>query len=400
MSEVRWGASQWVVLLFFSVLLLLPFSRLAEMPVLILALWGLMRLLRAPGAIWAQPALQAFTQVYLLYLLMVVMSALDSYWMQKSWTVAAASVRFWLMGLVVIPALQNKKARDLLLQCVGWLMMFWLLDAAWQFIHGSDMFGRAGHPQRLTGVFGNHVKLGPTMAALMPFYLLWVSRFNAWLRWIGVLAYVAVVILAGSRSGWLMMLFVLLLFWWHHVQGRRWLLLFKAAMLGLSLVLVMWLVSSDFRARVDRSLAVWEGGAVSLDFALADRTPIWHSALNMIRSHPINGVGAHAFRKAYPSHAAADDVWVNGGGVGLHAHHWLLEVIAETGFLGLLLFAGMVLGVWRWCMTHSGGLQWPAAAGLGAAFLPIVSTYSMFASFWSLCIWWLAVVLFAGADDA
>ena len=135
-------------------------------------------------------------------------------------------------------------------------------------------------------------------------------------------------------------------------------------------------------------MKIFSGSESDLDFALADRLPIWQTSLRMIEQHPINGIGAHAFRKAYPQFAGDDDIWQQQGGVGMHAHHWVLEIIAETGMIGLILIGFAIFKLFIFVRTHYNGIySWAFSVMLVSAFLPITSTYSLFASFWSICIW-------------
>ena len=102
---------------------------------------------------------------------------------------------------------------------------------------------------------------------------------------------------------------------------------------------------------MDTSLLVLKGDTESIDTAISLRLPIWQVALAMYEDHPLNGVGVHGFRYAYPDYARPDDpfVHINDGTGALHAHHLWLEVAAETGSLGLAgLAAAMMLLILRW----------------------------------------------------
>ena len=87
-----------------------------------------------------------------------------------------------------------------------------------------------------------------------------------------------------------------------------------------------------------------------VDAALSGRSRIWSAALCMVREHPVNGVGARGFRDAFP---ACDPQPGSAGGLGrrapaLHAHQIVLEVLSETGVIGLLLWlAGAALALAR-----------------------------------------------------
>ncbi len=143
-----------------------------------------------------------------------------------------------------------------------------------------------------------------------------------------------------------------------------------------------------------------DGSQSAIDYALADRLPIWQTAINIYQDHPINGVGARAFRKVYAEYAEPGDVWVKQQGSGLHAHHWVLELLSETGSIGMLLMLVMCVLIVRHVRpVFNHHTVWPYAAALLAAMLPVVSLYSLFSSFWSICLWWILVMLFAGVKS-
>jgi len=262
---------------------------------------------------------------------------------------------------------------------------------------GYDLFARQSYPGRLTGIFGDNVKLGPVLALMLPMVLIWGRHQRRWIRWIAMMALMVAILLSGTRSAWLMMIFIGFLFAWQFLPKSRWQTLFKAGLLVLAMSWLMALLVPEFQQRLDRSSEVLSGQDSALDYALADRLPIWHSAWEMYKKHPINGVGARAFRKAYPDFAAEDDPWVAQNGVSLQAHHWVLELMAETGTLGFVFGLALIfiyISVVK--NKFKQATVWPYATALLAAFLPVVSLYSLFSSFWSICLWWLVIVSFMG----
>ena len=382
-----------------AVVALLPFGRLSELPILLLAVIGLGFLVTQRQSIFSAAWFKPFTICYLAYFLLTSISAIDSYWPEKSWLISLGSVRFYLMGLAVIHCLRPKETQQVAL-VVGLLMLFWCLDALLQAVLGQNIIGLASYPGRLTGMFGDNAKLGPVLALFLAVVMVQMSQFHAVIRWTSVALVVLVVLLSGTRSAWLMLLFVLVMFWWQHVKGRRWLLLVKTMALMVIGLTVLWFASDDFQDRLDRSMQAFKGDQAALDFALADRLPIWQTAINMYVAHPINGVGARAFRTVYATHAGEGDVWVAQQGGGLHAHHWVLELLAETGSIGLLLMLLLMTVVVKHVyQVFRQVTVWPYGVALMAAMLPVVSLYSLFSSFWSICLWWLLVMLFAGVKN-
>lgn len=388
-----------VAVLMLLVVFLLPFGRLSELPLLLLSIGGLWLLVSRFKALMQQPWCQAFTTVFLLYFLLAASSAIDSYWPEKSWLITLGAWRFYLAGLLVIHCM-DQKSMEWVAKWVTGLLVFWSLDALLQSGLGYNILGQASYPGRLTGLFGQNVKLGPVLALFAPLLMIHVCRFQAALRWSLVGLVLLVVMLSGTRSAWLMMAFVLAMFWWHHVRGRRWLLLVKSLSLIAVGVVVLWFASNDFQQRVDRSMQLLQGEQSAIDHALADRLPIWQTAWRMYQAHPINGVGARAFRQVYAEHAPVGDIWVAQQGGGLHAHHWVLEILAETGTIGMVMMVVLMILMIRHVRgTFNNDRVWPYGVALLAAFLPVVSLYSLFSSFWSICLWWLVMMMFAGVKS-
>ena len=386
--------SRVVLGLYCAVMVLLPFSRLAELPLLLLALLGAFALFKKWQVLRSLAAFAVLNAVFFSYFFMVLLSATDSYWQDKTLLVALASVRFYLASVALLCFLQTRHFA-LFYRWVMLLVVFWAMDALLQYFVGVDLFARSSYAGRLNGVFGqHHVKLGPVLALLLPLVLIGLQKTYAWFRWLSLFVVVICILLSGTRSAWLMMGFTLLAYWWHHVRHRRLQLLFKAVLASVLMVVSLWFIAPEFQQRIERSMAVFQGTQQALDFALADRLPIWYSAWEMFTHHPINGIGAHGFRKAYAEFSAADDVWQRQGGVGMHAHHWLLEILAETGLIGLLLFVFAALRLLRF-VRHNFHKQysWAFVVALLSAFLPITSIYSLFASFWSICIWFVGAGL-------
>jgi len=380
--------------LFTFVFVLLPFSRYAELPILILCIIGIHGLIFYRESFKDSEQLKILSIVFACYFSMALISSFDSYWQEKTLIVAISSIRFYLAAIAVLIHLQTKHFK-LLIKVIAILIVFWSFDALLQYFIGVDVIGRASYPGRLNGIFGeHHAKLGPVLALLLPIVMISLKQYRTLVRWLCILAIIIAIILSGTRSAWIMMVFILLAYWFHHVKQRRFQLMIKAMLIAGVLIGSLWFFSADFQQRVQRSLSAFDGTYAGLNFALADRLPIWRTSWQMIQQHPINGIGAHAFRKAYPEFASANDIWQQQGGVGMHAHHWVLEVLAETGIIGFLIMLIAIIKLLKFVRKHYHyDYSWAFMIALIAAFLPLTSTYSIFASFWSICIWFCGVGL-------
>lgn len=391
-----------MLLLYFLVLLLLPFGRLSELPVLILAVMGLVVVIQHKDQLLQSKTIKTYSLCFLLYFLLMGAASVDSFWPDKSWLVTMGAWRFYFAGLAVLwhwPT-TNQQVHQGMMVAVTLLLLFWVLDALYQYGVGHDVFGIESYQGRLSGVFGMNVKLGPVLALLLPFALFCLKAQPVWMRCSAVVLILLVIVLSGTRSAWLMAGFVMLIYGWMQGKGKRLLWFLRSLLLLLVAAVLLWQFSPEFQQRVNRSAAVFQGDTAGIDYALADRLPIWHAAWEMFKSHPVNGVGPRAFRKAYPEYAASDDIWMAQNTQGLHAHHWILELMAETGMLGVLLFSILAYHLFQMMvLQRNNTLLWAPVVAILAAFLPVVSLYSIFSSFWSLCLWWVLMMLFVAVRN-
>jgi len=115
----------------------------------------------------------------------------------------------------------------------------------------------------------------------------------------------------------------------------------------------------------------------------------------MFEAHPINGVGVRAFPKAYMEYAAPDDIHIlNSGGKSgaTHAHNLVLEVMADTGSIGLLgMLAGfwLVFRFWRSMTPTRRNEVFPFALALALVLFPINSHFALYGTYMSSLIWML-----------
>ncbi|HDX0803613.1 TPA: O-antigen ligase family protein, partial [Stenotrophomonas maltophilia] len=136
-----------------------------------------------------------------------------------------------------------------------------------------------------------------------------------------------------------------------------------------------------------------------VDEALSGRARIWEAAACMIEEHPINGVGARGFRDAYPACVAEDGPAVWGNAPALHAHQIVLEILAETGVIGLLLWLAAVAQAWRaWRYAPAMARERarPAMLALAVTVFPLNTHLAFYSAFWGgLTV--LLAALFAGS---
>jgi len=365
------------------------------------------------------PAAWALTSILFLgFWLPQAFSVIDAVDPGTAWSKAAAGLRYLPFMWLVAIAVGEPGRRRLTLQGLAVITTVWTLDALVQAIAGtSPLFWSldqlkqlgSGHglcaPEdmdavgRLGGVLGPcNLKLGQVLASLSPFLLLPLAqRFGraAWL--LAVLVLATVLLLAGSRASWLTFALVVAYSGWR-VLGMRQMLLLGAAVLAGAVALALTVPALG--ERVQRTALALKGDRAGVDQALSGRGRIWMAAGCMIEHHPVNGVGARGFREAYPGCDPQPDTpgeW--GPGPALHAHQIVLEILSETGVLGLLLWlaaAAQAWRAWRYAPVAARERARPAMLALAVTVFPFNTHLAFYSTFWG-GVTVLLAALFAGS---
>jgi hypothetical protein len=163
------------------------------------------------------------------------------------------------------------------------------------------------------------------------------NRQGMW-RWLPIaMAALATAVLSWSRATWLGLVVGLGLLLVRRLSNRARLLVVLGAA-GILLLLNIVPIPRGTNAYVDRFLnLVHVRDAMTRE---RDRIHLWSKAVHMITSAPVLGHGVGRFYVKSPTHADADDPL---GANPDFAHNVFLQVAAETGIIGALLFLGMVL---------------------------------------------------------
>jgi O-antigen ligase len=353
-------------------------------------------------AYWAPEPLSSFDAIdraHALHESLVDLRYLPFLWLVAAAVADARGRRVTFTGLAIIVGAWTL---DALLQAAsGTSPLFWGLDGLKQLISGHAMCpaNEIASVDRLSGVLGPcNLKLGLVLASLSPFALHAAGKRLGPVGWMAAAAALGVVVLlAGARASWITYGLVLLFSGWRLLGARRLLgvFVFGAVMLGLLTATV-----PQVRERIVRTTYALTADEEGVDVALSGRTRIWGAAVCMVREHPVNGVGARGFREAFaqcdpePNTVAA---W--GAGPALHAHQIVLEILSETGFLGLLLWlAGAALAwrAWRFAPMAAREDARPAMLALAVTVFPFNTHLAFYSTFWG-GVTLLLAALYAGA---
>ena len=416
-ADWRW-APAWVL----TFVALWPARGIAEAVLVLGALAGLVRLLasrfRGGGALLGGPAWALTSVLFAAYWLPEAVAAIDARDRLHAFGEVLADLRYlpflWVAAAAVASDAGRRRTFDgLAVIALAWTLdalveavagtspLFWLLDQVKHAVsgHGMCTASEVEAADRLAGVLGPcNLKLGIVLASLSPFALAAARQRSGQTGWLVAASAIGlVVILAGSRASWLTYGLVLLWTGWRALGGRKLLAVFMA---GALVLVAANALSPQVRERVQRTTLALTAQPDGLDAALSGRSRIWSAALCMVREHPVNGVGPRAFRDEF---AACDPepgklaAW--GTGAAFHAHQIVLEILSETGFVGLLLWlAGAALGwrAWRYADATAREHARPAMLALAVSLFPFNTHLAAYSTFWGSVLLLLAA-LYAGS---
>lgn len=413
----RWAP--WWVLAFVA---LWPLPGIAESVLVLGALYAAVRMvqLRMQGKqhLLSSPAWALTSILFLGYWLPQAFSAFDAIDPATAWRKAAAGLRYlpfmWLVAIAVATPQRRRltlggialitavwTADALAQSAFGNSALFWSLDQLKQLVSGHGLCNavEVAAVDRLSGVLGPcNLKFGQVLASLSPFLLFAAARRAGLWGWgVAAAAVGVVLVLAGSRAAWLTYALVVAYSGWRLLGPRA---LIGCLAIGLVAAVAIGVGSSQVRERVARTAMAWEGDGDGVNQALSGRAQIWAAAGCMIAGHPVNGVGARGFRDAYPGcnpTPQAQEVW--GDGPALHAHQIVLEILAETGVLGLLLWlaaAAQAWRAWRFAPLPARERARPAMLALAVTVFPLNTHLAFYSTFWGGLTLLLAA-LYAGS---
>jgi putative inorganic carbon (HCO3(-)) transporter len=204
------------------------------------------------------------------------------------------------------------------------------------------LMAAVGYAVRLRAQWRSRQRILRHSLALLMFYLLssgimLVGIIFSWSRgaWLGLGGAFLVILITLPRRNWLGLLMLL------------------AGVGGLALVWFTDLLPHSIIDRLSSStqelFAFEDVRGIDItpeNYAVAERLAHWQAALNIASYHPWLGIGFGNYEAAYPAYQLLN--WSEPLG---HAHNYYLNILAETGILGLLAYGKVWLSIiamsWR-----------------------------------------------------
>lgn len=400
---------------------LLPFSSFYNIPLIILAIAGIICLFDKSRL----PELEAKVRIYgLLFaciFIPMVFSLPDAINQYETFRKILSFCAYFFTGVAVIKGLNNPKMSEYFLWGIGILISAWIIDALFQYVTGNNFLGYAYDIDqtmtgggRLTGIFYPDYRIGIVLAILSPLYFEFTRKCQEKfiLAWVITVPFVFVILLAGSRTSWFMLLLSAVIYavyycFCGYYKQFRMRTLVSGVIVIIACVMVINSTSLIDTEKLESFLisrittAQYDPSDMSAPNAVEQRVELWESALRVSREHWINGIGVRGYRfmDKIENIDSLPPVISETTRLSTHPHQITLEIFLETGIIGIAGYILFWILLFRICYSviksgeTSAGILWMIPVVI--AVFPLNMHKSFYEHFSSAIIWMLVALAVA-----
>jgi O-antigen ligase len=393
-----------VILVLLAVFLFVSKS-LYNYPITVMAFLGFIRLLRSPGKTMTVPGFKSFVTLFLCIWIPMLLALIQAVSFKHSLTTVIPYVRFLFMGIYLISELISPTAKKSLLLGIFSMVAFWCIDAISQVLFSIDFFGYPYESRHITGMFYPKNTIAHVCAGLSPLYFELIrQRYTQYKSALLLLFPLFIVILlSGRRAAWVMLAVSVTGYLYYFITRKtkfaistKQIVVPGAVLIAVLLAIVVSHGPTNRKVKV--TLGLFSTNYETVDKATARRLPLWLTSLRMARDNWINGVGPRGYRHAYARYAGNEDYWKETGQT--HPHQLVLEVLTETGVIGILGLIFFPIVFYRFVkLSSTDPPLFPWAWAVVVVIFPLNTHMAFYGSFWSSFVWLLLALCFVAAND-
>ena len=382
-------------------------ENLSHYPIAIMCLLGVYHIWLNPQDMLSRADARLLITVFGCIWIPMLLALPDAASPTRALKTTALYLHFLPAGLYIIHGLREFENRRIMLAGLTAIVGFWCVDGMVQLLTGSDLFGYPYDGLVLQGVFYPKQRFGIIFAVFTPLYLYVVHRLAARsaLAWLLLAPFVIVVMFSLKRTAWIMFAVALAGFIACFIRVTR--ANVRSLAIAAGLIAATLVATTAFVPKVHTqwvgTLKIFSADFAAADLATSHRLSLWKTGLSIARAHWLNGVGPRGFRTVYRDYAAADDFWIARGSKGqTHPHLMILEVLIETGVIGLIGFVACLWLLLRRLVEQR--LSDPTAAGYLmvaiVAWFPLNAHLAFYGSYWSSIAWIMIALGCAASGDS
>ena len=369
-------------------------KNLTHYPVGIMSLLGIWHAAREPKIVIGSANARFLIGIFLCLWLPMLFSLTDAISPSRAIETTAAYFHFLPAGLYMIYMLRDPDVRRIVLLGLVAIVMFWCVDGVIQLVFGKDLFGYPYDGSVLKGVFYPKQRFGLVVSVFAPLVCYAVLRFSAktlW-AWLALAPLLIVVTFSLKRTAWIMLFAGLALFATYFVRTTQLNMNRAIGALAIGLLIIGATVFSfpKLHTQITDTLDIFSADFETADVATSHRLSLWKTGLSIAEAHPINGIGPRGYRTIYREFAAADDFWIARGNEGqTHPHLMALEVLVETGVVGLIGYALCLamLAVRSWRQRDTNPTSSVLLLVAFVAWFPLNAHLAFYGSYWANIAW-------------
>jgi len=383
-----------------AVVFFLPFESMVFVPLVIMSLLGVHYFFRdrLDLTYWMNSKYYLLALAFALIWGPMLLSLPDAANFQHSFKTTISLLPYFFVGLFMIIFVDTREIRNRLFMAILVITSFWCVDALIQLLTGSNILGDEYIvPTRLTGVFHPSFTLGFVLAVFMPVALEQLRRLAkgyGGLIIASIIAslHIAVIILSGSKTSLLMMIlaivlwFICIIFTYRKFQWRRFMIVLAVC------IPLAGVLSIQQPSRLDSLLNIFNSDIKQLDKISSSRFSLWEATVKISKDHWINGIGPRGFRYVYKEYKPEPGKYNREfRTASTHPHFALLEILSETGVIGLFSIGTLIVILFRTLRNVPENLKmdvYPWFLGVFIAIVPNIakSFYSSFLMSIVLCM--------------
>lgn len=394
----------WPCCLFLLAIIGFTSKSLYNYPIGIMALLGLYKLIISPNLLIEDRSLKLFSLAFLSIWLPLLFSLPDAVNPMHSTHTIFPYLRFFFAGIFIIQEVSKDDDRlKLITAGIFFIVLFWCIDASIQFIFGENLLGHPYEQGHITGMFypRNTISHICSILSAICFIYIYINfKKRQWML-ISLVPLIFIILLSGRRAAWIMLILSSLGFLWYgfvYAANRKNFLKVTSSIIIVCLMVVISTVifHKPTNDRFNVTLGLFSNDYKTIDNATASRLPLWETALAIFKKNPVNGIGPRGYRHVYTKYSDPDDYWHKL--TQTHPHLLLLEIMAETGILGLigylLIFYPLII------LAKQNPLKaelLPFLIPVFVALFPFNAHMAFYGSIWSSVLWLLIALYFTKA---
>jgi len=394
----------WAVILILLTIVGFVSKALYNYPLTIMAIIGFYRVIVSPQSIWSDQTLKYFIFLFLCLWIPMLLAFPDAVNPSRSAQTVFPYLRFLFAGIFIIYELsKNDECFKILIYGVFFIVTFWCIDASIQFFIGYNLLGFPYRVGEITGMFYPRNTISHVCAILSPICFYVVSRHSSrskW-AWLSIIPLFFVILISGRRAAWVMLAlcsfgFIIFLYLSSANKNKTLrLITIISCVIGVILTSTIML-NHPTRDRFETTLGLFSFDYESINTATAFRLPIWQTAYSVFKEQPINGIGPRGFRFIYHEYAMSDDIFIKAGTPPTQPHLILLEILAETGIIGLVGFLSLFYFLIKSRRKIKNiSYEFVFLIPVLVSLFPFNSHMAFYGSIWASMIWVLIAIYFS-----